>query len=67
MKVTENAYEFSLDVPGVSKENIKISIDNKTDLVEILAEEKSKEENPEGNTTTHRYYKRSFSLPEDAL
>lgn len=65
---TDQAFQIKADIPGVKKEDIKVSIEGGT--VSIRAEVKSeKEEKTEGNMVrSERYYGeqyRSFSLPQD--
>ncbi|HEY4541712.1 MAG TPA: Hsp20/alpha crystallin family protein [Noviherbaspirillum sp.] len=69
MDVTEsdNAYMIKADVPGVKKEDIKVSVDGNT--VTISATSKEEKEAGEGNAVySERYYGeqyRRFSLPSD--
>lgn len=65
---TDQAFQIKADIPGVKKEDIKVSIEGGT--VSIRAEVKSeKEEKTEGNMVrSERYYGeqfRSFSLPQE--
>jgi len=65
---TDQAYMVKADIPGVKKDDIKISIDGNT--VSIRAEMKEeKQEKMSGNVMrSERYYGeqyRSFSLPQD--
>jgi len=63
----ENAYRITADIPGVSKDDIKVSVvDN---AVTITAEVKSQSEHREGErvVVAERYYgsmSRSFVLPQ---
>ncbi|HTS21696.1 MAG TPA: Hsp20/alpha crystallin family protein [Casimicrobiaceae bacterium] len=64
----ERTYRVKADVPGVKKEDIKVSIDG--NQVSISAEVKGEKEEKKGETVirTERYYGgqyRSFTLPHD--
>ncbi|MGE5103708.1 MAG: Hsp20/alpha crystallin family protein [Betaproteobacteria bacterium] len=70
LDVTENdkAYTVKADVPGVAKEDIKVSIDG--NYVSISAEVKREKEEKKGETVvrSERYYgkqSRSFTLESD--
>jgi HSP20 family protein len=70
MDVTENdrGYVVKADIPGVSKEDIKVSVEGGE--VSISAEVKREKETKEGEKLlrTERYYgavERSFTLPAD--
>jgi HSP20 family protein len=63
---TETAYVATLDLPGVSKEQVKVSIEGKR--VRIEAEAKSEEEKKAGDQVIYRErsvssFARSFTLP----
>jgi HSP20 family protein len=64
---TDQAYVVMADIPGVKKEDIKISVDGNT--VSIRAEMKEeREENAGSVMRSERYYGeqyRSFSLPQE--
>lgn len=66
--ITENdqAYLVKAEIPGVKKEDIKVSIDG--DEVTISAETDKQEERMEGNTVCRERYHgkqfRSFTLPQ---
>jgi HSP20 family protein len=64
----DTTYRIKADVPGVRKEDIKVSIDG--NQVSISAEAKSEKEEKRGETTirSERYYGkqyRSFTLAQD--
>ena len=67
MAETEQAYTVKAEVPGVHKEDIKVSIDG--NQVSISAEiKKEKETSNGGMLRSERYYGqqyRSFSLPQE--
>lgn len=70
LDVTEDDKAFCVkaDIPGVKKEDIKVSVDG--NLVSITAETKKEAEEKEGQTVvrSERYYgcaSRSFSLAQD--
>lgn len=70
LDVTESAQNWSvkLDLPGVAKEDVKISIDGKQ--VSVEAEIRKDEQRKEGDRVIYRErtvsrYARSFSLPAD--
>lgn len=70
LEVTEDdkAYTIKAEIPGVNKEDIKISVDG--NLVSISAEVKKETEKKEGKKVVHseRYYgqvSRSFTLDQD--
>jgi HSP20 family protein len=64
---TDQAYMINADMPGLKKDDIKISIDGNT--ISIRAEVKEEAETKEGTTIRkERYYGeqfRSFALPQD--
>jgi HSP20 family protein len=60
------AYRVKLDVPGVKKENVKVTIDGRR--VSVQAESASEAEQKEGDRIVYRErsissYSRSFTLP----
>lgn len=64
---TEHAYTVKLDMPGVPKDAVKISIDGRR--VSIDAEQRKDEEKKEGERVLYRErsvarFSRSFTLPE---
>jgi HSP20 family protein len=64
---TETAYQVKADIPGVSKDDISVSVDGK--VVSINAEVKRESEKQDGNSLcTERYYGRvyrAFSVAND--
>jgi HSP20 family protein len=65
---TANAYQVEAELPGVRKEDIKISVDNRQ--VTIEAESKDETKKNEGENViyaerTARKFSRSFSLPTE--
>jgi HSP20 family protein len=65
---TDQAYQVEAELPGVYKEDVKISV--KKRLVTIEAETKDNAEKKEGENIIHaertiRKYARSFSLPTE--
>ena len=73
IKETEEGYNVILDVPGVPKENIKISIDDSNNLVEVEASYSHTEDANTSNSPSapkkvlkrKRYYRHAFTLPDD--
>lgn len=68
VKETEKAFEVEAEMPGVKKEDVKVSIENQR--VTIEAEARSESEQREGENVIYserstRKYMRSFSLPSD--
>jgi HSP20 family protein len=70
LDVTENdtAYTVKFDMPGVTKDDIKVSVDGR--LVSVQAETKREEEKKEGDRVVYRErsvqsFARSFTLPMD--
>jgi HSP20 family protein len=62
----EKAYEVRAELPGVTKENVRLSVDGQ--VVSIEAEVKRAEERKEGETVLHSErvvskFARSFTLP----
>ncbi len=65
---TEDAYAVSAELPGINKEDVKVTIDG--NKVTIRAESRSEKETREGETVLRRerYYgaqSRSFALAQD--
>lgn len=65
---TESGYQVEADLPGVSKNDVKVSIDGQR--VSIEAEVRRETERKEGETVMHaervvRKYARSFELPQE--
>jgi HSP20 family protein len=63
---TDEAYTVTLDVPGVSKDDVKVAIDGKR--VDVSAESKKAADTKEGERLVHRErssvsWSRSFALP----
>ena len=67
MSETDQAYTVKAEIPGVNKDDIKVSIDG--NQVSISAEVRKEEEKKSGNMMhSERYYGqqyRSFTLPQD--
>jgi HSP20 family protein len=66
MAESERAYTVTLDMPGVTKENVKVSVEGKQ--VTVQAESQRNDERKEGDRIVYREraitsYARSFSLP----
>lgn len=64
----ENAYDISMELPGVSEDDIELSVEN--GVVSVRGEKKTEEEK-KGDTwyfSERQYgaFSRSFRLPEDA-
>ncbi len=57
---TDNEYVVSLDVPGVSKENLEIKVDDRVLTV------KTQYENKEEHSSEQRKYMYSIKIPEDS-
>lgn len=65
----EDRYEFVVEVPGLSKDDIKVSLENK---VLTISGERKQESSEEAKNFHHveRYYgffERSFRLPKDVV
>ncbi len=65
---TENGYQVEADLPGVTKNDVKVSVDGQR--VTIEAEVRRETERKEGQTVMHaervvRKYTRSFELPQE--
>lgn len=68
MKETDKTFELEAELPGVSKDDLKITVDNRR--VSIEAEVKRESEKKEGETLVYaeraqRKFARSFTLPTD--
>ncbi|MEZ0370608.1 MAG: Hsp20/alpha crystallin family protein [Candidatus Sericytochromatia bacterium] len=67
IKETDKAYEIDLAVPGLKKEDLKISLDH--NRLMVSSEQKSEKEEKAKDYTRREYsfssFKRSFVLPED--
>jgi HSP20 family protein len=63
----EHAYHIEIDLPGVKKENIEVSIEE--NILKISGERKFKEEKKEENyykiESSYGNFSRSFTLPEN--
>ncbi len=66
MAETENNYEFWIDLPGVNKKDINISIQNNELIIEgeRKFDEIQKDERCCVNERTYGQFSRSFTLPE---
>ena len=67
---SDASYTVTLEVPGVAKEDVKVSIDGK--LVTVQAQSQRSEEKADGSTERTIYrersvasFSRSFSLPQE--
>lgn len=65
---SDTAYTVKLDMPGVAKEDIQVSVDGRR--VTVQSESKKEEEKKEGDRVVYRErsvqsYSRSFTLPSD--
>jgi HSP20 family protein len=65
---TADAYRVEVELPGVSKEDIKVAVDNRR--VTIEAEEKREQDQKEGERLIYAErnatkYARSFTLPSE--
>lgn len=65
---TDDKYEIDLAVPGLKKEDIKISIEENVLSVSAESKEEIKEENKKVSRREFNYssFKRTFTLPEAA-
>jgi len=67
VKESDTSYDIELAVPGMKKEDLKISL-NKNQLT-ISSEQKAEKEEKEQNYTRREYsfssFKRSFALPDN--
>lgn len=66
IKENDKAFELELSVPGRSKEDFNIEIDENTLTIssEVKHEEETKKENYTRREFSYTSFKRSFSLPE---
>ena len=55
-------FEISLDIPGISKEDIKVEL--KENILSITGERKSKYKDDQGEFISQGRFERSFSLPK---
>ena len=67
---TDTNYELELSVPGLSKEDLSLSVDSDNNLViEMVQHEEKKEEKKERHYLRHEFstmqFKQLFSLPEN--
>lgn len=65
---TENAYTVKLDMPGVTKEAVKVNIDGRR--VSIDAEQRKEDEKKDGERVIYRErsvsrFSRTFTLPQE--
>ncbi len=65
---TEGSYSVSVDLPGVTKQDVKIAIDGRR--VSVSAEAQREETKPDGERLIYREragarFARSFTLPEE--
>lgn len=65
---SDRAYTVKLDMPGVKKEDVKVTVDGKR--VNVSAQTETREEKKEGDRVIYRErsmasYSRSFTLPVD--
>jgi HSP20 family protein len=60
---TESHYLVSVDLPGVTKDNIKVEINNQ--VLTISGERKRFAKSSEDKESSHAQYSRSFTLPQD--
>ncbi len=72
MNVTESEknYEIELSVPGLSKEDLSLSVDSENNLVvEMVKKEEKKEDKKDRHYLRHEFsslqFKQMFSLPEN--
>ncbi|PKL75478.1 MAG: hypothetical protein CVV27_15185 [Candidatus Melainabacteria bacterium HGW-Melainabacteria-1] len=67
VKESDTAYEIELAVPGLKKEDLKISLDKHQ--LTVSSEQKAEKEEKEQNYTRREYsfssFKRSFALPDN--
>jgi HSP20 family protein len=67
---TDTNYELELSVPGLSKEDLSLSVDSDNNLViEMVQHEEKKEEKKDRHYLRHEFstmqFKQLFSLPEN--
>jgi HSP20 family protein len=65
---TEGAYEIQADIPGVRKEDLKVTIDHGILTVQGERQQEKKEDSARLHRVERFYghFSRSFTLPEDA-
>lgn len=65
---TEGAYEIRADLPGVRKEDLKVTVDNGVLTVQGERHQEKKDDNERFHRVERFYgsFSRSFSLPDDA-
>lgn len=65
---TDDAYEIQADIPGVRKEDLRVTIDNGVLTVQGERQQEKKEESARMHRVERYYgtFSRSFTLPEDA-
>lgn len=72
LKETDTSFELKADIPGVSKDNIKVTVDNDVLRINVEKEDEKKEEKEEGGAKWHRYERssqfvgRALRMPENA-
>ncbi|SRR5690554_1311195 len=68
LKETDSSFEIHMAAPGLSKEDFKITLENK--ILTISSESKSENKETEGKFTRREYgytkFSRSFTLPDNA-
>lgn len=65
---TDSAYKVKADIPGVSKEDIKVAVDGNQVSISAEVKRESEEKNGESVVRRERYYGqqyRSFALAQD--
>jgi HSP20 family protein len=65
---TDTCYRIQADIPGVRKEDLKVSVDNGVLTVQGERQQEKKEDNARMHRVERFYghFSRSFTLPEDA-
>lgn len=65
---TEGGYEIQADIPGVRKQDLKVTVDDGVLTVEGERQQEKKEENARMHRVERSYghFSRSFTLPQDA-
>ncbi len=65
---TDTSYEIQADIPGVRKEDLKVTVDNGVLTVQGERQQEKKEDNARMHRVERFYghFSRSFTLPEDA-
>ncbi|KAJ4958324.1 hypothetical protein NE237_025435 [Protea cynaroides] len=64
IKEDDDAYRLSYDLPGLTKEEVKITIED--GYLVIKGEHKEEKEDSDESAASYRYYNTSIFLPEDA-